>query len=175
VLLWKGRKLGLSSDGKNHDLWRYLENEWFCSADEDDMLDLLHHQITSDLEKMVQGFHIENVDLTDKLLELPEVDGTTYGTSQGWHWICKLGQDVIERGQVLLMIYHLGHDNKHWVALVVNGESKQLVYGNSMDHKIPKEILIAYQEWFLRHSSAFTLEQLPIPKQVDLFMWPKHL
>ena len=118
---------------------------------------------------MVQGFHIENVNLTDKLLELPEVDSTTYGTSQEWHWIRKLGWDVIERGQVLLMICHLGHDNKHWVALVVDGESKQLAYGNSMSHKISEKILIAYQEWFSWHSSAFTLEQLLILKQVDLF------
>jgi len=68
-----------------------------------------------------------------------------------------------------LTICHLGHDNKHWVTLVVNGESKQLAYGNSMDHKIPEEILIAYQEWFSQHSSAFTLKQLLILKQVDLF------
>jgi len=112
------------------------------------MLDLLHHQITSNSEKIAWGFYIENVNLTDKLLKLPEVDGTTYGTSQGWHWICELGQDVIKRGQVLLTICHLDHDNKHWVALVVDGESKQLAYGNSMGHRIPKEILIAYQEWF---------------------------
>ena len=91
VLPWKGRKLGLSSNGENHNLWRYLGNEWFRSADEDDILDLLHHQITSDSEKMAWGFYIENVNLTDKLLKLPEVDGMTYGTSQGWHWIHELG------------------------------------------------------------------------------------
>jgi len=103
---------------------RYLGNEWFCSADENDMLDLLHHQIISDSEKMAWGFCVENVNLTDKLLKLPEVDGTTYRTSQGWRWIHELGQDVIERGQVLLTICHLSYDNKHWVALVVDGESK---------------------------------------------------
>ena len=89
VLPWKGRKLGLSNDDKNHDLWRYLGNEWFRSADEDDMLDLLRHQITSDSEKMARGFRVENVNLTDKLLKLSEVGGTTYGTSQGWRWIRK--------------------------------------------------------------------------------------
>ena len=134
------------------------------------MLVLLHHEIMSNLKKMFQGFHIEDVDLTDKLVQLlvSEADDTTYRTSQAWCWIHELEQDLIDEGQVLLTICHLSPNNKHWIVLRVNGRLKKLAYGNSFRNDIPNKILAAYQSWFSRHSSTFIVKQLPIPKQVNL-------
>ncbi|KAM6495235.1 hypothetical protein JOM56_009858, partial [Amanita muscaria] len=45
ALPWKGRKSGPSDHEENHDLWRYLGDQWLRSTEEDDMLELLRHRI----------------------------------------------------------------------------------------------------------------------------------
>ena len=77
---------------------------------------------------------------------------------------------MIEEGQTLLTIDHLGTERKHWVAFAINGKTKQLEYGNSQGKQIPERVSAAYSWWILKHAKTpFDVISLPVMKQVDTF------
>lgn len=89
-------KLGLSDKGENHHLWQYLGDTWLHIVNEENMLDLLCHQITSDSATMARDLHVEDVNLTDKLFKRPGLNDAVYKSAQGWRWLHELGHDIFE-------------------------------------------------------------------------------
>jgi hypothetical protein len=70
--------------------------------------------------------------------------------------------------QGILTIHHLGKDNQHWAAIVIDGEHETIRYGNSYGVDMPHKLLNAYQWWLSQHApSPFAIEKLPITFQED--------
>ena len=132
------------------------------------MLDILRSQVAAD-PTLVQRLRIEGVVFTNQLREAAATCGTAaYKTKQEFAWLRTIGEDLMRRNQALLMIAHLGEDNKHWVGLVIDAKEHTIHYGDALGSPIPAKLLEAYEWWILQHTpSPFKMKDLPVTKQDD--------
>lgn len=167
-LPWGINKCGVSDNEPIHTLWRFLGPHYTTGSQQNDLLEILRCRIASD-PSLVQHMRVEGVDLTVKIMKAATTRGTDeYQIEQGFAWVRSLGNDLLRREQTLLTVAHLGEDNKHWVALVVDVKDKSIRYGDSLGLPIPSELLEAYTWWLAQHSPiVFENNHLPITKQED--------
>lgn len=149
-------------------LWRYLGPHWTTGTQQNDLLDILSDHITAQ-PVLAEHLQVKGLALSAKIIEAAAMQNTTtYKTAQTFRWIRNLGEEVVHGRKGVLTIHHLGEDNQHWVAIVIDGEHETIHYGNSYGTNMPFELLDAYQWWLSQHAlSPFAIEKLPITSQED--------
>jgi hypothetical protein len=149
-------------------LWRYLGPHWTTGTQQNDLLDILSDRITTQ-PALAERLQVRGLALSAKIIEAAATeDSAVYKATQTFRWLRSLGEEVVHGRQGVLTIHHLGEDNQHWVAIVINGEDETIHYGNSYGADMPQELVDAYQWWLSQHaSSPFTIEKLPMTFQED--------
>jgi hypothetical protein len=81
----------------------------------------------------------------------------------------KQGEDLVShQKQCLAMVAN--QDSIHWVALIVDFETQELLYGDSFRHPISVEMHAVIDWWTHYHTnSRFVVRTLPISQQHDNF------
>ena len=92
-----------------------------------------------------------------------------YQTEHLYGWMRKRGEDLAG-GQKRYLATVANRDNVHWVALVVDFVTQELLYGDSFGHPISESMLAVINWWTHYHTnSCFTVSTLPISRQQDGF------
>lgn len=146
-------------------MWHYLGPHWTTSSQQNDLLDVLSDHIAAqpDLSDWLQA---KNLALSAKIMEAAAQTADTYQTAQSFKWLRALGEDIIHHQQIVLTLHHLGKENPHWVALIIDGDHQTIRYGNSYGVEIPPRLFNACQWWLSQHGSTpFAVEMLPITTQ----------
>jgi hypothetical protein len=148
------------------NLWRFLGPHWTTGSQQSDLLDDLSDRIMAQPD-LAEKLCVKGLALSAKIIEAAASQDTDlYRTAQTFRWIRQLGDDIVLHKRSSLTLHNLGEDNQHWVALVIDGETQTIWYGNSYGTDIAPELVDAYQWWLLQHtSSPFMLAILPITFQ----------
>jgi Ulp1 family protease len=90
-----------------------------------------------------------------------------YATAENYNWIRKKGQElgtgILDK---LATIVNIG--GNHWVAVVIDFQSSQILYGDSLGGTITVEIETVLIWWIHHHTGQqFTTNRLPITRQRD--------
>jgi hypothetical protein len=144
-------------------MWQFLGCHFTTGSQQDSLLDRLSDCI-ADQPDVVGQLCVKSLALSPKILEAAAAQQTgTYKTAQTFQNIRELGEKIAGRNQCVLTLHHLGKNNLHFVAIVIDSEHKTIHYGNSFSTAIPSDLLEAYQWWLVQHtSSPFTVSTLPI-------------
>ena len=103
-------------------LWRYLGPNWTTGTQQNDLLDILSDRITAQ-PALAERLQVRGLTLSAKIIEVAATqDPATYKAAQTFRWIRTLGEEIVHGRQGVLTIHHLGKDNQHWVAIVIDGE-----------------------------------------------------
>jgi hypothetical protein len=143
-------------------MWRYLGPHWTTSSQQNDLLDVLSDRIAAqpDLSDRLQ---VKNLVLSAKIMEAAAQTADTYQMAQSFKWLRALGKDIMHRQKTVSTLHHLGKENPHWVALIIDGDNRTIRYGNSYGVEIPPRLFDACQWWLAQHGSIpFAVEMLPI-------------
>jgi hypothetical protein len=147
-------------------LWRFLGPHFTTGSQQDTMLDMLGDRIAARPD-LAGRLHVKSLALSPKIMEAATGHETDkYATDQTFRYIRELGGDIASHKKSVLTLHHLGKDNPHFVAIVIDGESETINFGNSYGAPIPPNLLDAYQWWLSQHvSSPFRVTTLPITSQ----------
>ncbi|KAJ7069139.1 hypothetical protein C8F01DRAFT_1245344 [Mycena amicta] len=159
ILPWNfPESVGGASDDAPSKLWRFLGSHWLSDTQMDDMLDLHFSKILCDPD-LIFKYRVHSLSLVPKILEAHEAGKAVYQSSSEFRWL----RDV---GDVLINV------NPHWTSVIFDGTSPEarVLYGDSFDKPIPKQLEEACRWWITEHGSATVqVEKLPIGAQADGF------
>jgi hypothetical protein len=95
--------------------------------------------------------------------ELKYKDSASFSRARG------LGE-VLQSGQHTSIGFIMNVNSNHWVATVVDFAEHRILYGDSLGQVPENEHISTIQWWAQYHSGTqFTVTELPIPLQQDLF------
>jgi hypothetical protein len=108
ALPWAVKKpRGLSDDEPIQTLWRYLGPNWLSDSSQNDLLELLQHQLAgqSDLAKK---YRVEGTRIMEKLFEVyHNRDNSKYTEDQLLGWLRTLANDLIKNQATLVTVQNL--------------------------------------------------------------------
>jgi Ulp1 family protease len=164
---WAGDIKGFSASISTVHLTTYLTCEWFTDEHENQMLYLLQQEVSR--VRREDGISVCNTFFMKRLINLQQdEDGPNhYATGANYAWLREKGQELATGDlDMLVMIANIG--SNHWVAIVVDFKSSNILYGDSMGGTIDNEIEKALTWWIHHHTRKhFTKCYLPITHQRD--------
>ncbi|KAF8879417.1 hypothetical protein CPB84DRAFT_1632094, partial [Gymnopilus junonius] len=145
----------------------YATKDWLKDEHENQMLYLLEHQLTRSQNN--DGIHISNTFFFMKLMEIyhqPD-HNEHYLNYANLAWLRNLGQElgtgVLDK---LTSIVNIGEN--HWIAVVVDFQSAEILYGDSLGSTITEEFEETLTWWTFHHTAQhFPVKNLPIMHQRD--------
>jgi Ulp1 protease family, C-terminal catalytic domain len=166
ALPWDSLVKGFEDQGRLFQLHTYCSRDWLSSIHINYMLDLLK----SDLGLTVDvSTSIRHTYLTQQVLAAYYYGNETYLTSKSYRAIRELAQDLATGIQDKLGTV-LNVDGNHWIALMVDFQTRRVYYGNSLGGAINEELRVAYNWWFSLHNeNAFEWVPMKITKQQDTY------
>jgi hypothetical protein len=162
---WTGYLQGFHSTITLPQLSVYLTRDWLT----DDHLLVMLDTLKEDL-KTTGGdiYFIENTAFMT-LLSGAYHNKDEYQTEHLYGWMRKRGEDLAS-GQKRYLATVANQDNVHWVALVVDFVTQEILYGDSFGHPISANMLAVINWWTHYHTNSwFTVRTLPISRQKDSF------
>lgn len=171
---WDTHLHGFADGHRIDNLAIFLSHEWLRSSNEDMMLTVLRDQLA--LKSNGENAHqIESTTFAQKLLQIfsnpDDLERDKQYNSAG-EWFRRTG-GRIEQGRVksVAFIFNVKLQTggyTHWVAMVINFASAQILYGDSLQASAPSNLLVAVQRWLAKHTDiSFTVQTLPTPHQND--------
>jgi hypothetical protein len=178
---------GLSDDEPIHTLWRYLGPNWLSGSSQNDLLELLRHQLAGRSD-MAKAYRVEGTCITEKLLDVyRNRDDINYTENKSLGWLRTLANDLIKNQATLVTVQNLTNvtGSPHWVPLVLVTDEYTLLFGDSLGDKLPEELRKAYTWWMGQHNviksaksenhnmkdiktdNLIAVNPLPIASQVD--------
>ena len=137
------------------NLWRFLGPHWTTGSQQSDLLDDLSDHIMAKPD-LTERLCVQGLTLSVKITKAAALQDTgLYRTAWMFRWIHHLGDDIVLHKWSSLTLHNLGEDNQPWVALVIDGKTQTIRYGNSYGMDIAPELVEAYQWW---------LSQLVLPQ-----------
>jgi Ulp1 protease family, C-terminal catalytic domain len=133
---WTGYLQGLHSTIQSHQLSVYFTRDWLT----DDHLLVMLDTLKADLVMTGQdNYFIENTAFMT-LLSGAYHNKDEYQTEHLYGWMRKRGEDLAS-GRKRYLATVANQDNVHWVALVVDFVTQELLYGDSFGHPISASML----------------------------------
>lgn len=170
ALPWGLIKTGASlGDEPIHAMSKYLGSNWTTGTMQNDMLHSLATHIAAD-PLLDRRFVVQTSALSQKIIEAYDArTSNNYHQAPTFKWIRRCAEDIILNRRTLLTFQHLGKEYPHWVSIVIDGENRKILYGDSFHDTIPIDLLSAYQWWLSQHTTSvcFNLEDLAIGTQTD--------
>ncbi|KAF9019877.1 hypothetical protein BDZ89DRAFT_897692, partial [Hymenopellis radicata] len=168
ILPWHGKMKGMPNQDPLHTLHRFLiPDMWLSDIQIDQILELLR----ADLQREGSDDVIESRDFLGKVVEAYERRETgEYDESRYFKRIHSLGC-AMASGDVTRVgcIMHLDVE-KHWVAVVIDGEKHSILYGDSFRKEMPEHVKQALTWWTeYHHRINFNHGEMPVTYQVDSF------
>ena len=161
---WTGQLQGVRDTIEVHELSLYFTRDWLTDDHELVMLSMLKKTISTE----GNNCFVENTAFMT-LLAAAYDKKDEYGTEHAYGWIRKRGEDLASCQKRYLATV-ANQDNTHWVALIVDFESQELLYGDSFGHPISADMHAVIDWWTHYHTnSRFTVRTLPISRQQDSF------
>lgn len=147
-LPWCGDIYGFDETVPLHKLATYASRAWLATTHEDQMLDLLRHEL------LFKGSQVTIADMTffEILSNAYQCRNTgEYEESRKFLNTHRLGEGL-ERGESngLGTIVHIGGD--HWVAIALEFKTSLFWYGDSLGKKPAEEVMSVIIWWTQHHS-----------------------
>ncbi|KAF8891593.1 hypothetical protein CPB84DRAFT_1683234, partial [Gymnopilus junonius] len=166
-LSWTDNVKGFPAMPPMDILTTYTTKNWLKDEHENQMLHLLECQLTR--TRNDEGVHIGNTFFVTKLLEIyrrPDRDDH-YLNSANLSWLRNQGQEfgmgVLDKLATIVNVRQ-----NHWVAVIVDFQSAQILYGDSLGSTINEELEEALTWWTFHHTAQyFPIQNLPITCQRD--------
>jgi hypothetical protein len=161
---WTGQLQGVHDTIEIHQLSSYFTRDWLTDDHELVMLSMLKDTLATEGDNC----YVENTAFMT-LLAAAHDKKDEYGTERAYGWIRKRGEDLTSCQKRYLATV-ANQDNSHWVALILDFESQELLYGDSFGHPISADMHTIIDWWTHYHTnSRFTIHTLPISRQQDSF------
>lgn len=161
---WSGSVQGFETAIPMHRLSFYATRQMLHDDHEDQMLDLLRGEM---MESTENG-SIQSTPFMAKL-KAAYTDPEKYAdkTFQGFRHLRSVGEELA-RG-IFRQLGTIAHvDDIHWIALVLDFESQQILFGDSLGGALNKEVCKVVRWWTELHTGKkFTIATLPISRQID--------
>jgi hypothetical protein len=167
ALPWSGEIHGFDNTEPIHSLASYATHQWMSDVHENQMLDILRRSL---MLRGESGFEIEN------LAFIPVLEQAYKHRESGEYEEIRYFRRVRGVGQALScgarkalgLLANIG--NKHWVAVMLDFDGDQILYGDSMGNCIPKALREMFDWWTYHHTGrTFTHARLRICHQLDGF------
>lgn len=162
---WSGNIQGFSSSITIDHLTTYLSKKWFSDEHENQMLYLLRQELNRSLPS-------SNSDILEtyffrQLAESYKHD--TYAIQKNTSWLRKKGQELANSiYDRLFTIINIA--DEYWVAVVVDFELSEILYGDSMGGTIDDGVDEVLTWWTHHHTGhSFMKGYLPTTRQRDGF------
>src|SRR5260221_7666106 len=95
---------GLSDNEPIHSLWRYLGPNWLSGSNQNDLLELLRHQLAGQPD-VARKYRVENTDTAEKLLSVYRSrQQIHYAEERSLEWLRTLAKDLIQNAATLIMV-----------------------------------------------------------------------
>jgi hypothetical protein len=164
-VLWMGNLQGFHNMIEIHQLSAYFTRDWLTDDHILIMLDTLKEDLSTTGK---DNCFIENTAFMT-LLSGAYSNKDEYRTKRIYGWMRKRGEDLAD-GHKRYLATVANQDNVHWVALVVDFATQELLYGDSFGHPISADMLAVISWWTHYHTnSQFVVRALPISRQQDNF------
>ncbi|KAH9955393.1 hypothetical protein BGW80DRAFT_1188781, partial [Lactifluus volemus] len=164
---WAGDIKGFSASISTVHLTTYLTREWLTDEHENQMLYLLRQEVSRGRRE--DGISVCDTFFMKRLIDLQQdADGPNhYATRANYAWLREKGQELATGVlDMLVTIANIG--SNHWVAVVIDFKSSNILYGDSMGGTIDDDIEKALTWWIHHHTGKhFTKGYLPITRQRD--------
>ncbi|KZP06265.1 hypothetical protein FIBSPDRAFT_764713 [Athelia psychrophila] len=161
---WHGKTKGFSNQDPISSLARFATRQWLSDANEDQMLDLLRTDIRRDSSNprvSIKGTHFMS-----KLAEAYGKRDTSYAEARAFEAVCEAGEGLGDGTYQQLAT--VTHRDGHWLAVVVDAENDQVLYGDSFGGAIDSEMKTVLMWWTQLHTGrTFSLVQLTLTYQID--------
>ena len=158
---------GLSDNEPIHSLWRYLGPNWLSGSNQNDLLELLRHQLAGQPD-VARKYRVENTDTAEKLLSVYRSrQQIHYAEERSLEWLRTLAKDLIQNAATLIMVQNLTNitGSPHWVPLALSVDKYTLLFGDSLGNGIPEELRKAYTWWMAQHK--ITKPESPTSKKFE--------
>jgi hypothetical protein len=169
TISWSATVQGFPGTISVEYLATYMTKDWLTDEHEDQMLHLLGRELARSSEGDSERIYIaETFFMPSLIMVYKEPDrANQYATASSYSWLRKKGQEF-GTGSLdkLATIANVG--GNHWVAVVLDFRSSQILYGDSLGGTITVEIETVLNWWVHHHTGErFTTNQLPITRQRD--------
>ncbi|KAF8999562.1 hypothetical protein BDZ89DRAFT_1051243 [Hymenopellis radicata] len=156
----------LQDDTPVHHLYRMVGDGWWSSSLVNIQLSLLAERVRDRLR--LSNVRVELCEFTNVLVSQYKArDRQPYEHS----WLRGVGDTIINERGTLVTGVNLGkvNNNPHWVPLVINGETGQAYYGDSLCEDLPPALQHCVDWWLAQHtpSPSHLWAELPITVQLD--------
>jgi Ulp1 family protease catalytic subunit len=171
TISWSSTIQGFPGSVPVEYLAAYMTKEWLTDEHENQMLHLLGLELASSGEgnSDSERIYIAEATFVPSLIRVyKKTDRTNqYATAPNYNWLRKKGQEfgtgILDK---LATITNVGRN--HWVAVVIDFRSLQILYGDSLGGTITEEIEMVLNWWIHHHTGQqFTMNRLPITRQRD--------
>jgi len=162
---WSANIKGFSASIPTYHLSTYLTRQWLSDEHENQMLDLLRHEVNH--KQKGDEVDVGDVFFLQRLSRLHREGVTEYISNKSYEWLHRKGQEfgtgVYEKFVTISNI-----EENHWVAIVVDFKLSMILYGDSMGGMIDDDLETALTWWIHYHTAKyFPVTALPITRQRD--------
>ncbi|THU78574.1 hypothetical protein K435DRAFT_876486 [Dendrothele bispora CBS 962.96] len=157
-------------------LARFLGTERANTSLMDLMLKNIQSRVAGDIT-LADTYLVHPLSLLPKILEAMEDDVDSYKNRPYWRWVREIGQQVFEKGKILVTAAHLGNMSAghgssidHWVSVVVDGREGRILYRDSLTTNpvIPPRLANALEVWKSTHITAHQYQPSTLPTSVQV-------
>jgi len=164
---WASKVKGFSASITTDHQATYLTKNWFSDEHENQMLYLLQKEVSR--TRGGDGIEVCDTFFTTRLLDIQkQANGPDhYANSANYTWLREKGQELATGVlDMLVTIANIGET--HWVALILDFKSSNILYGDSMGGTIDEDVETALTWWIHHHTGKyFTKSYFPITCQRD--------
>jgi hypothetical protein len=169
TISWSSTLRGFPGTVSVECLAAYMTKDWLTDEHENQMLHLLERELARSSEHDSERIYIAETFFMPLLIgAYKEPDrANQYATASSFNWLRKRGQEFGTGARdKLATIANVG--GNHWVAVVIDFRSLQILYGDSLGGTITVEIEMVLNWWIYHHTGKqFTANKLPITRQRD--------
>jgi hypothetical protein len=164
-LLWSGSVQGFSDGGNIIQLHQYITSDWLRTVHENQMLDLLRHDINNhradSTEITIQDtYFLEALCQAFRHRKHRQPKSSRPGS---FNFIA----ESLTSGKYTQLGTIMNYEGIHWFALVLDFPNQVIWYGDSLDFEMEKELKQAL-EWWIK-GVTFTYKKMLITRQKDTF------
>ena len=148
-------------------LTTYMTNDWFSTAHENQMLEVLRREVHADnvLRERVEIVDVHIFSMIKCLYTKRKTDA--YWTTRYAKPIRKLGE-ALASGKKDIMGGIINIDNLHWASVFIDFRKKIILYGDSQGNPAPTSFIRSMDWWTTLHTSdGFRYDALEITYQTD--------
>ena len=165
-LPWTGNLTGFTHTIDIYQLSAFLTDEWLTCDHEIMMLDILKQDLAA--ANCADNVLVEDTAFLT-LLTVAYRNQQEYNSSQAYEWIRNRGNSLAS-GQKHYLATIVNQDNTHWTALILDFETRAILFGDSFRKSMPPRLQSVLEWWIQYHAGQqFTYQDLTITRQTDYF------